>query len=43
MLRFVSDMNTADKAELLEISSDAVRHVQHRALRSLERSLSPRG
>jgi RNA polymerase sigma-70 factor (ECF subfamily) len=41
-LRFVSDMTTADIAETLEISPDAVRHLQHRALRALAQSLGPR-
>lgn len=41
-LRYVSDMAPSDIAEVLAISVDAVRHVQHRALRSLGRSLRPR-
>lgn len=39
MLRFVSDFRTADIADLLGMSADAVRHTQHRALLSLGRSL----
>jgi RNA polymerase sigma-70 factor (ECF subfamily) len=39
-LRFVSDYATDDIADVLDISADAVRHVQQRALRSLARSLA---
>jgi RNA polymerase sigma-70 factor, ECF subfamily len=38
-LRFVSDMSSDDIGESLGMSADAVRHVQHRALKSLARTL----
>jgi RNA polymerase sigma-70 factor (ECF subfamily) len=43
MLRFVSDMSSDDIGESLGMSADAVRHVQHRALRSLARTLGAAG
>jgi RNA polymerase sigma-70 factor (ECF subfamily) len=39
-LRFVSDMGSSEIGDLLGISVDAVRHVQHRALRSLAKSMA---
>jgi RNA polymerase sigma-70 factor (ECF subfamily) len=39
-LRFVSDMAHEDIGDLLEMTADAVRHTQQRALRSLARSMS---
>lgn len=39
-LRFVSDYATGDIADVLGMTPDAVRHAQHRALRSLARSMS---
>jgi RNA polymerase sigma-70 factor (ECF subfamily) len=38
-LRFVSDMDAADIGDLLDMTADAVRHAQHRALRSLARTM----
>jgi RNA polymerase sigma-70 factor (ECF subfamily) len=42
-LRFVSDLSHDDIGDLLGVSADAVRHTQQRALRSLARTLGPRG
>jgi RNA polymerase sigma-70 factor (ECF subfamily) len=38
-LRFVSDMDAADIGDVLDMTADAVRHAQHRALRSLARTM----
>ena len=40
-LRFVSDMSHDDISDVMGITTDAVRHVQQRALRSLARTLGP--
>jgi RNA polymerase sigma factor (sigma-70 family) len=39
-LRFVSDLKSDEIGKVLGMSVDAVRHVQHRALRSLARSMA---
>lgn len=42
-LRFVSDMATDDIGDLLGMTTDAVRHTQHRALRTLASRSTSRG